>query len=102
MQAEKFTNHIVFEKLEQFKQALSTENAKEKISIEYFSFFEMAYLFIADRLKLTIPVLVQETELNQLASEIEQGTVQLNNFWGNNNVGHITNAINNFNSGLNR
>jgi len=102
MQAEKFTNHIVFEKLEQFEQALSTETAKEKISIEHFSFFETAYLFIADRLKLTIPVLVQEAELNQLASDIDQGTVQVNNFLGNNNTGHITNAMNNFNSALNR
>lgn len=102
MQAEHFTNHTVFEKLEQFKQALLSENAKEKIGIEHFPFFETAYLFITDRLKLTIPVLVQEAELSALASEIEAGTVQINTFLGNNNAGHITNAINNFNSAINR
>lgn len=102
MQPESFTNHTVFEKLEQLKRALLSENAKEKIGIENFPFFDTAYLFINDRLKLTIPILVQETELASLASEIEAGTVQVNTYLGNNNAGHITNAINNFNSALNR
>lgn len=102
MQPEKFTTHTAFEKLEQLKQALSSENAKEKIGIEHFSFFEAVYLFINDMLKLTIPILVQEAELTALASEVEAGTVQVNSFLGNYNAGHITNAINNFNSALNR
>ena len=102
MQPENFTNHIVFEKLEQLKQALLEEKAKEKMGVEHFSFFDTARLYILDRLKLTIPVLVQETELANLASEIEQGTVQINTFWGNENIGHITNAINNYNSAINR
>ncbi len=102
MQSENFTNHSVFEKLEQFKQALETENAQEKIGIDNFSFFETAYLFIINRLQLTIPILVQEAELTNLASEIEAGIVQINSFLGNNNAGHINNAINNLNSALNR
>ncbi len=102
MTPENFTNHTIFEKLEQFKQALLAENTKEKISIENFSFFETVYLFINDRLKLTIPILVQEPELTNLASEIEAGIVQINSFLGNNNTGHISNATNNFNTALNR
>lgn len=102
MQPEEFTSHIVFEKLEQFKQALDSDNAKEKIGIEHFSFFDMAYQFLIDRLKLTIPILVQRTELKALASEIEAGTVQINSYLGNNNAGHITNAKNSFNSALSR
>lgn len=102
MTADNFKNHIVFEKLEQLKQALVAENAKEKIGVENFSFFEAVYLFITDRLKLTIPILVQEAELTNLASEIEAGTVQVNSFLGNNNSGHLPNAVNNFNSALNR
>src|SRR5690606_28130618 len=98
MQPEIFTNHIVFEKLEQLKQIFSSENAKEKIGIENFSFFETAYLFMIDRLKLAIPILVQDAELSNLASEIEAGTVQVNTYLGNNNTGHITNAINSFSS----
>ena len=77
-----FINHIVFEKLEQLKQALLEENTKERIGIDNSVFFESFYLFTADRLRLTIPVLVQETELVNLASEIESGTSQLNAFLG--------------------
>lgn len=102
MTPDNFTNHIVFEKLEQLKQALFAENAKEKIGVENFSFFEAVYLFISDRLRLTIPILVQEAELTNLASEIEAGTVQINSFLGNNNAGHLPNAVNNFNTALNR
>lgn len=102
MIAENYKNHSVFEKLEQLKQVLSTENANEKLGTDNFVYFESFYLFIKDRLKLTIPILIQEAELNALSSEIEAGTVQLNAFFGNSNSGHIQNAVNNFNSALNR
>ncbi len=102
MIAENYKNHSVFEKLEQLKQVLSTEKANEKLGTDNFVYFESFYLFIKDRLKLTIPILIQEAELNALSSEIEAGTVQLNAFFGNNNSGHIQNAVNNFNSALNR
>lgn len=102
MIAENFKNHPVFEKLEQLKQVLLTENVNEKVGTDNFVYFESFHLFIKDRLKLTIPILIQEPELNALSSEIEAGTVQLNAFIGNNNAGHIQNAINNFNSALNR
>ena len=102
MTPESFKSHIVFEKLEQLKQALTSENAKDKIGIDNFAFLEATYLYIKDKLNLTIPVLVQEAELTNLASEIEAGTVQVNTFLGNENVGHISNAINSFNSAFNR
>jgi hypothetical protein len=102
MIAENFKNHPVFEKLEQLKQVLLTDNVNEKVSTDNFVYFESFHLFIRDRLKLTIPILIQEAELNALSTEIEAGTVQLNAFLGNNNAGHIQNAVNNFNSALNR
>lgn len=102
MTPESFKSHIVFEKLEQLKQALTYENAKDKIGIENFSFLEASYLYIKDKLNLTIPILVQEPELANLAAEIEAGTVQVNTFLGNENVGHINNAVNSFNSTFNR
>jgi hypothetical protein len=102
MIAENFKNHPVFEKLEQLKQVLLTDNVNEKVGTENFVYLESFHLFIKDRLKLTIPILIQEAELNALSSEIEAGTVQLNAFLGNNNAGHIQNAVNNFNSALNR
>ncbi len=102
MTPEIFTNHIVFEKLEQLKQILVSENAKEKLGIDNYSFFEATYSYIKDKLNLTIPLLVQEPELTSLASEIEAGNVQINTFIGNENIGHLNNATNNFNSALNR
>ncbi|MBK9222414.1 MAG: hypothetical protein IPO16_09875 [Saprospiraceae bacterium] len=69
---ENFINHIAFEKLEQLKQILVSENAKEKFGIDNFSFFEVTYLYIKDRLNLTIPILVQEPEMANLAAEIKQ------------------------------
>jgi len=102
MNAEKYKTHLVFERLEQLKQSLQAENLTEKIGIENFAFFEAVYLYIKDKLNLTNPILVLEAELTNLAAEIEAGTSQINTFIGNNNIGHITNAINNLNSAITR
>lgn len=102
MTGEYFKNSSVFEKLEQFKQSLSHENAKESMGIDNYLFLDVAHEFIKDRLRITIPSLVQESELLALTSEIESGTSQINAFWGNNNIGHIPNAVNNLNSAINR
>lgn len=102
MKTENYENHQLFEKLEQLNSRLQSDEIKEKIEIDYFAFYETAYNYIKDRLKLTIPILVQEAEMNALASELEAGLSQINAFIGNNNVGHLNNANNNFNSALNR
>ena len=49
MTPESFKSHIVFEKLEQLKQALTSENAKDKIGIDNFAFREATYLNIKDK-----------------------------------------------------
>lgn len=99
---EKFTSHPVFEKLEQLQQVLSSDSAKEKIPLQDATLFEATCKYVKDRLKLTLPILVQEPELNALAAEVDAVTVQLNTFLGNNNIGHVTNATNSINSVLNR
>jgi hypothetical protein len=99
---ENFRTHPVFEKLEQLNQSLNADNAKERIPVADTAFFDAAYKYISDRLKLTLPILVQEAELNALSNEIDAATQQINSFVGNNNTGHISNAINNFNSAFNR
>lgn len=102
MIAEKFSEHIVFEKLEQIKNRLQENEVREKIQLEFLSFYDSAIEYISERINSTIPVLVKEAELNALANEIEAGLGQINNFIGNNNQGHLTNANNNLNSALNR
>jgi len=99
---ESFTSHIAFEKLEQLQQALNADTAKEKISLQDAAFFEAVYKYVKDRLKLTLPILVQDAELNALANEIDAVTVQINAYAGNANPGHITNATNSVTSVLNR
>lgn len=102
MKPDAYKSHLVFERLEQLRQSLSSENLSEKIGIENFSLLETVFHYIKDKLNLTNSILVQETELTILASEIEAGTNQINTFIGNNNIGHITNAINNLNSAITR
>ncbi|PGH38668.1 MAG: hypothetical protein CRN43_13705 [Candidatus Nephrothrix sp. EaCA] len=72
-----FTKHIVFEKLERLNQILASEEAKEWINIELRSFLEATYSYIKGRLNLTIPLLIQEAELEDIASEIELGNAQI-------------------------
>ena len=84
MIAEKFSEHIVFEKLEQIKNRLQENEVREKIQLEFLSFYDSAIEYISERLNSTIPVLVQEAELNALANEIEACLGQINTFIGNN------------------
>jgi hypothetical protein len=102
MLSETFANHAAFEKLEQLHQVLISDGAKEKIPLNDIAFFEAVYKYVKDRLKLALPILIQETEMTALATEVDSITAQVNAFLGNNNIGHVTNATNNSNSVLNR
>ena len=89
---EKFSENIVFEKLEQIQNRLQEEEVREKIQLEFLSFYDSVIEYISERLNITVPLLVQEPEMNALASELEAALSQINSFLGNNNVGHLTNA----------
>lgn len=102
MNPEVFKSHVVFEKLEQLKLALASEGLKDKMGLDNFLFFDSAYNYLADKLKLTIPLLVQEHEINSLSKEVETATEQINAYIGNNNIGHVNNAINNINTASTR
>lgn len=102
MNSEIFENHVLFDKLEQLREIIENENTEEKIDLEKLSFFKTVLSYIEDRIKLTIPEIVQQPEMDSLSNEISAGVVQINSFLGNNNTAHLTNAVNNFNSALNR
>jgi hypothetical protein len=97
-----FENHQVFEKLEQINSRIEESELRELIAIDSINFFETAISYLNDRFKLTIPVIVQETELNTIAKEIENALTQINSFVGNKNVGHITNATNHIYTAITR
>lgn len=89
-----FENHQVFEKLDQISSRIEEKELRELIGVDSINFFETAIGYLKDRLKLTIPTIVQEAELNNISKEIENSLTQINAFVGNKNTGHITNATN--------
>lgn len=102
MTSENFENHNIFDRLNSLEEILANEEVKEKIDLEKLSFFQTVFSYINQRVKLTIPDLVQQTELDSLSNELDAGITQLNSFSGNNNVGHLNNATSNFNAAINR
>lgn len=102
MTSENFQNHNIFDRLKSFEEILSNEDVKEKIDIEKLSFFQTVFSYVNQRVKLTIPDLVQQSELDNLSNELNSGVRQINQYLGNKNTGHLSNATNNFNSAINR
>ncbi|MGG5507635.1 MULTISPECIES: hypothetical protein [unclassified Myroides] len=102
MDAKKFSEHLIFERLEQLRETLNAENAIDIIGVEDYNFMESFYSYTSMQLKLVLFTLVTEKELNAISSEINAGVPQLNAFLGSKNQGHLTNALNNFNSALSR
>jgi hypothetical protein len=102
MTGQGFENHLVFDKLEQFKNRLTEVEIRESIGINDLNFFETAYKYLIDRLKLTIPTIVQESELTTISQEIENSLSQINTFVGNKNSGHLTNAKTHLHSAITR
>jgi len=102
MTSESFENHSIFDRLKAFEEILANEDVKEKIDLEKLSFFQTVFSYINQRVKLTIPDLVQQAELDALSTELNGGISQINSFVGNNNAGHLNNATNNFNTAINK
>lgn len=102
MTGQEFENHLIFDKLEQFKNRISENEIREIVSVDDIHFFETAYGYFQDRLKLTIPTIVQDAELTTISQEIENSLSQINTFIGNKNAGHITNAKNHLYSAITR
>lgn len=101
MTPESFNNHKIHSTLDSLERIFSDEELISKIDIEQLSFIQTAFSFIRERIKLTVPSLVQEAELNSIHKDLNEAVSQINTFNGNDNIGHINNAINSFNSGLN-
>ncbi|PLX00991.1 MAG: hypothetical protein C0594_14825 [Marinilabiliales bacterium] len=102
MTSTEFENHPIYEKLNQLIDRLSQEEVISKIEVDKYNFYDSACKYINDRLKLTIPVLVPIAEMNTISTELQNALVQINNFLGNNNAGHLNNADNHFNAALTR
>jgi len=102
MKSEDFENHTIFEKLDQLTERYSDEEVEELIGIDEINFFETADKYIRDRIKLTIPAIVQESELTKISQEINNALSQINSFIGNKNQGNLQNATNHLYSAITR
>lgn len=100
MTATEFQTHPIIQKTELLLTRINEQEVKEKLEVDKIDFFKTACQFLTDRLKVTIPTLLSISELNAISTEFENALVQINNYIGNNNIGHITNAVNNINSAL--
>ncbi len=102
MSPDNFVNHNVFDRLNSLDELLSSEEAKEKINLQKLSFYNTVLSFINQRLNLTIPDLVQLAEMDNVSKELNEAVSQINAFIGNNNEGHLNNAVNHFNAAISR
>lgn len=103
MTATEFQSHQFFEKLEQYSSRINETEVRDLLGVEDIAFFDASQKYLEDRIKLTIPTIVQESELTTISQEIEGALNQINYFIGNNsNTGHITNAKNHLFSAISR
>lgn len=100
MTTTEFQNHTIFQKTEQLYNRINEKEVEEKLEVNTIDFFKTACHFLLDRLKVTLPTLLQINELNAVSNEFENALIQINNYIGNSNIGHINNAVNNINSAL--
>ena len=102
MKVSEFEHHYIFEKLEQLKSRLNENEIKEKIEFDYLNFYLTSCDYIANKLKFTIQILTFEPDLATISQELTNALVQINNFLGNNNIGHLNNANSHINSAINK
>lgn len=102
MKSTDFENHSIFEKLEQFQTRINDSEVKNLIGTDDLHFFESAVQYLKDRLNITIPILINDAEFNNLDSELTSGLQQLNNYLGNKNIGHLNNSKSNLLSSITR
>ena len=89
-----FENHQLFEKLDQLNTKIHDKDFRELIGVDDLNFFETALKYVDDRLNLTIPSIVQESDLKTISTELQNALSKINSFVGNKNQGHITNSKN--------
>ncbi len=102
MNSSDFLSHTIHDKLVFLINRLNDNETIEKIDLEKLDLFKISCEYTIEKLKHTIPTLIQQLELDAVSVEFENALIQLNNFLGSNNQGHLTNSINHIFSALQR
>lgn len=101
MKLEELKKHQIFQIVEQIKNRLSQEDAS-KISIEERDFINEVFNYFEASINNCYPSLTMKLGLlNQIQNYFSSASAEINNFFANNNYGHINNAINNLNTCIN-
>jgi hypothetical protein len=95
-------DNIIHEKIGLLSSTVATPENSSKLDKESLHLFQTAIQFISSRLRNTVAILVQEADLTNAASDIENVVAYLNNFFGDENVGHLNNAKNSIKSAVSR
>jgi hypothetical protein len=102
MNSSDFLSHTIHDKLVLLINRLNDNETIEKIDLEKLDQFKISCEYTIEKLKHTIPTLIQQLELDAVSVEFENALIQLNNYLGSNNQGHLTNSINHIFSALQR
>lgn len=100
MSPESVLSNEVCNKLDQLKLIIDVKENNEKLSIDNISFLNTFTLYVGDNLKLLVPQLIQEQELQFISNEINNGINQMNLYFANTNLQHLTIGFNNFYNSL--
>lgn len=92
MNQDTFKSHPIFEKLNRLAVFLDTEEAKQKIEAENYNRLKAFHFLFTRALDYTIPVLVQESEINAANGEFETLLSYLSNYVDGNSESYLVNA----------
>jgi hypothetical protein len=95
-------DNIIHEKIGLLNSTVTNPENSSKLDRESLHLFQTAIQFISSRLRNTVTILVQDADLTNASNDIENVVAYLNNFFGDENVGHLNNAKNYIKSAVSR
>lgn len=94
MNSEKFSEHIVFDKLDRIQEVFRLEDFIENIPLEETLYFKSAISFIIQRIKLIITELIQDSDLLKITNDIDSAIDYIQYFISNQSTNHLNQAVN--------
>ena len=88
-----FSNHPVFNSLNQINTTLELPDTKKAIELSMYEKIVTHTKYLNERLNISIPALVQKADLDNINSKLTNTINELTNFLTNQNVGHLTNVL---------
>lgn len=87
-------DNIIYEKIGLLSSTITIPVNSSKMDRDSLFLFQTAVDYISSRLRNTVSILIQDSDLINASSDIDNAVVYLNNFFGDENTGHLNNAKN--------